>query len=416
MRLAACGFLHKSAGSSATALYHVLREILNRGHAVDLYHLPGMWEHAWLAGQASLRAIEVRDPTCMAIWRGIDRVHPHIPPRFRQLLMAGFGLIANTVTFAEMGRRIRAAHTQHPYDALMVLNTLSPWRILGLRIVSWPQGPPCGESDFLIANARTLSSQLGLGYFTALMAGYRLKHAQHRANARKSDLIIGGSQWSVSGWRRFGVPAAKLATLPFPLGPEAMQPPAIADTGSDSLLFLHIGRIVPRKRLDLVVRGFAEFRRSFPDARLLVIGQQDYGRDLEILRTDATMSAGVEYRGAVPREEVAGLVARADCVVQTSENENFGAAVAEALAAGRPVLVGPTNGTKDYVPASSVVFAEYTPAAVAAGMAEVARRIEADRFGLCSDARAAAERHFDLARVTDRFLDLIQHDAVRHAS
>jgi glycosyltransferase involved in cell wall biosynthesis len=412
MRLAAFGFMHKSAGSSATALFHVLREILERGHAVDFYHLPGMWEHGWLAERTSLRTIEVRDPTCMQIWRGINRTRPYLSPRFGQLLMAGFAQIANTVTFAQMGRRIRAAHAQHPYDALMVLNTLSPWRIPGLRVVSWPQGPPRGESDFLVANARTLSSQVGRGYFAALIAGYLLKHAQYRLNARKSDLIIGGSQWSVKGWQQFGVPAAKLAALPFPLGPEALQPPSIVDARSGSLLFLHIGRIVPRKRIDLVVRGFAEFRCSFPDARLLVIGRQDYGRDLEIVQADTTLSAGIEYRGAVPRDEVAGLFAAADCVVQTSENENFGAAVAEALAAGRPVLVGPTNGTKDYLPASSVVFAEYTPMAVAAGMAEVARRIQADRVGLSADARAAAERHFDLARVTDRFLGLVQHNGV----
>jgi glycosyltransferase involved in cell wall biosynthesis len=412
MRLAAFGFIHKSSGSGATSLFHVLSEILARGHAVDFYHLPGMWEDGWLTGRTSLRTIEIRDPTCMAIWRGIDRVRPQFSPRFGQLLVAGFGQITNAVTFARMGRRIRAAHAQHPYDALMVLNALSPWRISGLRVVSWPHGPPRGESDFLAANARILSSQVGRGYFAALMAGYLLKHAQYWVNAQKSDLIIVGSQWSVNGWRQFGVPAAKLAALPLPLDPEAMQPPAIAGARSGSLLFLHIGRIVPRKRLDLVVRGFAEFRRSFPDARLLVIGQQHYGRDLEILQTDATLSAGVEYRGAVPRDEVAGLIARADCVVQTSENENFGAAVAEALAAGRPVLVGPTNGTKDYVPASSVVFAEYTPTAVAAGMAEIARRIQADHVRLFADARAAAERHFGVARITDRFLELVQGDAV----
>jgi glycosyltransferase involved in cell wall biosynthesis len=412
MRLAAFGFIHKSAGSGATAMFHILREILDRGHKVDIYHLPGMWEHGWLDGRTSLQAIEVRDPTCMAIWRGINHVCPHFSPRFGQWLMAGFAQIANTVTFARMGCRIRAAHAQHPYDALMVLNTLSPWRIPGLRVVSWPQGPPRGESNFLVANARTLSSQLGAGHFAVLMAGYRLKHAQHRLNARKSDLIIAGSQWSVDGWQQFGVPATKLAALPLPLGPEALQPPSIVDARSGSLRFLHIGRIVPRKRIDLVVRGFAEFRCSFPDARLLVVGRQDYGRDLEIVQADTTLSAGVEYRGAVPRDEVAGLLAAADCVVQTSENENFGAAVAEALAAGRPVLVGPTNGTKDYVPASSVVFAEYTPASVAAGMVEVARRIQADRARLSADARAAADRHFDLARVTDRFLGLVQHGGV----
>ena len=408
LRLAACGFVHRTAGSGATALFHILCEILDRGHKVDFYHLPGMWDPTWLEGRTGFRAIEVSDPTCMAIWRRIDSVHPRLSPPIGRFIMAGFPQIANPVTFARMGRLLAASHVQSPYSAVIALNMLCPWRIAGLRTVSWTQGPPQGESDFLTANARTLCRQLGLGYFAGLMAGYMFKHMHNRANAKKSDFIIVGSQWSVQGWERFGVPAAKLTSLPFPLGPEAMKPPAIDAGRSNPFLFLHIGRIVPRKRLDLLVRGFSEFRRSFPDARLLVVGRQDYGRDLAIARADEMMSNGIEYRDAVPRSEVSSYLTAADCVVQTSENENFGAAVAEALAAGRPVLVGPSNGTRDYIPASSVVFSEYTPTAVAAGMVEIARRLRADRHGLSADARAAAEHHFNLRTVTDRVLELVR--------
>lgn len=408
LRLAAFGFLHKSNGSSATALFHVLEELLDRGHTVDFYHLPEMWKPEWLGGRENFRTFEVSDPVCMGIWGGINRLRPYLPPQIAQVLMTAFSQVSNAVMFARMRRRLRAAHSAYPYHAMIALNMLSPWRIPGLRVVSWPQGPPLGESQFLAANARTLSRQLGRGYYAVLMAGYGFKYLQYRRRARKSDLIIGGSQWTVDGWRNFGVPATKLAALPFPLGPEAMMPPADRTRQSSTHLFLHIGRVVPRKRVDLLVRGFALFRQTYSDARLLVVGRQDYGRDLEMMRSDTRLSSGVEYRDAVPREQVAGLIASADCVVQTSENEDFGAAVAEALAAGRPVLVGPTNGTKDYLPPSSVVFSEYTPEAVAAGMVEIARRIGAANVDLGAEARAAAERHFNVARVTDRFLELLR--------
>jgi hypothetical protein len=58
------------------------------------------------------------------------------------------------------------------------------------------------------------------------------------------------------------------------------------------------------------------------------------------------------------------------------------------------------------------VFAKYSPTVVAAGMAEIARRIQADHVEIAADARGAAERHFDVARVTDRFLELLQYDGV----
>ena len=60
-------------------------------------------------------------------------------------------------------------------------------------------------------------------------------------------------------------------------------------------------------------------------------------------------------------QEVPALLREATVLVQTSENENFGSSVAEALACGTPVVVGPSNGTADYIDEHSMIFGDYEP-------------------------------------------------------
>jgi glycosyltransferase involved in cell wall biosynthesis len=62
------------------------------------------------------------------------------------------------------------------------------------------------------------------------------------------------------------------------------------------------------------------------------------------------------------------ILRSAHVLVQTSQNENFGTAVAEALSTGLPVVLGATNGTADYIDAHSQLFLDHEPSAVARAM------------------------------------------------
>ncbi len=83
-------------------------------------------------------------------------------------------------------------------------------------------------------------------------------------------------------------------------------------------------------------------------------------------------------------------------------NENYGSAVGESLACGTPVVVGPTNGTRDYIAHDSRVAAEYTEIAVSAAIADVIaiRRRSSEPFSLPS--RTIAEQELSVEAVVDR--------------
>jgi glycosyltransferase involved in cell wall biosynthesis len=167
---------------------------------------------------------------------------------------------------------------------------------------------------------------------------------------------------------------------------------------------LWLGRAVPRKRLDLFLDGMRELRRRRPNVRARLVGnlRGDAFADplVNAVRDDATFSV----EGAVARTAVPELFGEIDVLVQTSENENFGFSVAESLAAGRPVVLGPTNGTADYAGEAGFVFTRYEPSAVADALERAMDAVIEQGAALSEKARREARAHFAPDTVMDRFV------------
>lgn len=389
LRLAAYGFVDEHAGSLCSGHYMVLQELLRQGARIDLYAIEGWVKPGNLAEFENLSYFPIRREVCRTIYRAIDKLPGR---RFRRGLTYAFAnLVAKWLDWQPIGDAICRAHDRQPYDALLVMGHLSPWRIPGLLTISWTQGPPNGESEWFRKNIFSSGRDLGWCFLPLLFGGYFLKRIEARAMLPRSDLIGAGSSWAVSQWIRCKVPREKLVVLPYPVDLNKFRPNIIPKAApAKEFLFLHLGRIASRKRVDLLLDAFELVAEVKPDARLLIIGRSLIPSMTRRLR-NLGRNARVEYRESVPHADVPQLIAAADCVVQPSENENFGSAVAESLACGRPVVVGPTNGTKDFIGLDSVVFDAYTPQSVAQAMLEVMRRVDQSGEEYSAASRAAAE-------------------------
>lgn len=100
---------------------------------------------------------------------------------------------------------------------------------------------------------------------------------------------------------------------------------------------LHVGSSIPRKRLDVLFRVFAEVRKQHPD---LVLVQQ--GARLLPHQRNLVAELGIEDALVQPprlsRPALAALYHRAELVLLTSEREGFGLPILEALAGGAAVI------------------------------------------------------------------------------
>src|ERR1035437_350756 len=97
----------------------------------------------------------------------------------------------------------------------------------------------------------------------------------------------------------------------------------------------HVGRFVPLKNHDLLLRIHAEMLRLRPDARLLLIGRGPLENDIR--ETANRMGITDHLRFAGDRPDVARLMLGAmDVFVMPSLFEGVGLAAVESQAAGLP--------------------------------------------------------------------------------
>jgi len=159
--------------------------------------------------------------------------------------------------------------------------------------------------------------------------------------------------------------------------------------------YLTASRMVPYKKIDLIVEAFAKM----PERRLVVIGD---GPDMQKIRAKA--APNVEIMGYQPFAVLRDRMRRAKAFVFAAE-EDFGISVVEAQACGTPVIAYGKGGALETVcdPAdprpTGLFFDEQTAEAIIAAVENF--DAQPGRF-MSAHCRASAER-FSAALFRERF-------------
>ncbi len=122
-----------------------------------------------------------------------------------------------------------------------------------------------------------------------------------------------------------------------------------AGTKSEVPLVVAVGRLMPSKRFDELVRVAAETRLDVPDLQLVIVGD---GYERPVLEAQvAALGAGswVRIAGKVSDEELLSLYRRAWVVASTSIAEGWGMTLTEAAACGTPSVATDIAGHRDSV-------------------------------------------------------------------
>ncbi|MCB8929087.1 MAG: glycosyltransferase [Ardenticatenaceae bacterium] len=119
--------------------------------------------------------------------------------------------------------------------------------------------------------------------------------------------------------------------------------------------YLLVGRLVPYRRIDLLIEAFNKMKRP-----LRIAGS---GRDRA--RLEAMAGPTIEFLGYVPDEELPSLLAKCRAFMFPGE-EDFGIAPIQAMAAGRPVIAYAAGGALETVlpGVTGTLFAEQSVAAI----------------------------------------------------
>jgi len=195
-------------------------------------------------------------------------------------------------------------------------------------------------------------------------------------SANRVDHFIANSRYVARRiWRAYRREAAVIYP---PVDVDLFQPGA----GRDNF-FLVLSRLVPYKKVDLIVEAFA--KNGLP---LVVVGD---GPDINKIKKLAAKN--IEILGWQPSEEVSSYMSRARALIFAAD-EDFGIVPVEAQACGTPVIAygkggvletvnpliingGKGPGEGDYIP-TGIFFDQQTPDSLNGAVAEFIR--QEDRF------------------------------------
>lgn len=137
-------------------------------------------------------------------------------------------------------------------------------------------------------------------------------------------------------------------------------------------IVLYLGKLTPRKRLDVLARAFAALDRQ--DATLVIAGNDMGSRAATRALTESLGIADrTRFTGLLRGAERLEALADADVVVYPSADEIFGLVPLEALLSGTPVVVADDSGCGEVIHATGggLVVALGDHAALAAAIARI---------------------------------------------
>ncbi len=134
-----------------------------------------------------------------------------------------------------------------------------------------------------------------------------------------------------------------------PPGIDRRFSPAASPSMSDEPLVVAVGRLMPVKRFDALIRAMADVRPHHPGLRLVIVGEGSEHDALEALVTSLDAHDWIQLPGRIADTELVELYRRAWLVASASVAEGWGMTITEAAACGAPAVATDIGGHRDAV-------------------------------------------------------------------
>lgn len=196
--------------------------------------------------------------------------------------------------------------------------------------------------------------------------------------------------------------------------PVSSGPASIPGVVANRRNIVFMGRIHEKKGCDLLIEAFGELARSRPEFHLTIAGPDEAGL-VATLKQDLArrnLTDRASWPGLVTGQQKWDLLRSADVFCLPSHQENFGVAVAEALACGVPVLISNKVNIWEEVVASGAGLAEDDTGDGTRRLLEKWSRLsDGDRLKMRVAAKACFQERFHIDTVADSYLKIVAEDS-----
>ncbi|MFI5783605.1 glycosyltransferase family 4 protein [Nocardia sp. NPDC051570] len=176
---------------------------------------------------------------------------------------------------------------------------------------------------------------------------YYLVAGMVRRILRRAKVVISISDYDAKALA--GLVHGMHVSIPNPTAPEFF---ALAPSATTGQRLLFAGVLSPRKNPEGLLTAFSLAVQQVPQARLIVVGPQpdsEYACAVREHTTTLGLDQHVEFIGMVDNERLREEIAQARAVVLFSHEETSPTILAQAMAAGKPVISSRVGGVAEMV-------------------------------------------------------------------
>ena len=180
-----------------------------------------------------------------------------------------------------------------------------------------------------------------------------------------TDLFLAATERARASLLLEGVPDERIRVSPPGVDTGRVDTPEADARGASGAVILSAGRLVWEKGHQDVLRALALLRRSEPESsagvRVRIVGTGPEESRLRAYAHELGVDDAVEFCGFIAHEQMPGAYREAACIVLASLptwswEEQFGMVLAEALAAGVPILASSSGAIPEVAGSSAGYF------------------------------------------------------------
>lgn len=369
--LQVASYFYPHMGGLETHVYNLSKSLVRRGHEVAIYasNIPPCER------RESLDGIEVRryDPVCEIMG------NPIVPSMLGALLKArDFDIVH--------------AHDEHALTA----NLAALKRSL--------DGRP------LIVTSHGRLSLNGLAEKILL---HLYERTMMRLTFRYADGVIALSESDRRYISGLGTDSNKIRVIPNAIDPSRYELAVdkesfLARYGLEGRrLILYTGQLLWRKGVQYLIDAMPEVLGEIRDARLVILGEGEYGRELLRRVRERRLQDYVLFLGRASEEELMAAFSSCDVFVLPSLVEGLPTVVLEAMFFGKPVVAAAIPGVVDYFNKTAYIV----PPGSVKGLSEAIVDVLSDRGSAVrrgGDGRRLVEERFTWKRVINSVISMYE--------
>ncbi|UCD94909.1 MAG: glycosyltransferase family 4 protein [Candidatus Zixiibacteriota bacterium] len=238
------------------------------------------------------------------------------------------------------------------------------------------------------------------GYNVRLGLDYKLTAGLFRKIWSGASMLVANSAGLRKLARKF-MPNIEIEIIPNGIDTERFHP-AKEQGVKEPIQLLTVGRLITRKRIDLLIRAVDCAGRLGLNVQLNIAGDGNLLAELRTLAEELAVADRVTFLQRVPPEEIAAVYRRNSIFVMCSAHEGMSNAMLEAMASGLPIVTTPCEGVDELIGDNGIVVETAAPPKIA----EAIRKLATDEQRRRTMSQAAREKAKDFAwpSVADQYI------------